>query len=224
MWLRCALLSFLDKWWCSTVSLRYVLGLHFDRYEGVNSGMSECDNMFIKSFSWLACVSVATAMISCSGLSSFCWHHGFSNFSSSVCVMPAHLITRSPCVLQWTYIGFLFRQGLRHSGRVPIDLSMSFPIFPLLCLQRTFVVSCVLLLAIEVSMVSQPNDRFCHFWHHFSWESAFWDEHRKLRPGVLTSVLSYVWWVPHAIVLLHRSVLGLFQLADFPECTLFFLM
>ena len=137
--------------------------------------------------------------------------------------IPACLTIRTPWGLRWTFLGFRCRLGSRHLWRVSIDPFISFPVFALLCSQRTLVVSCALLLANVAVLISRSNDRFCQFWHHVHWISAFRDELRKLPLGVLASVLSYVWCVPHEISLSHRWVLTLLRLADTPRCTLLLL-
>ena len=101
---------------------------------------------------------------------------------------------------------------------------MSFPIFLLLWLKRAIIVSCVLLVSTVGTLTRQFNDSFCLLSHHFCWASAFWDELRKLRPGVLTSVLSCVWWMLHDNSFLQKSVITSLILSDMPQCTLLLLM
>ena len=72
--------------------------------------------------------------------------------------------------------------------------------------------------------MSRSNERICQLCYLVCWVSAFWDEVRRLRLAVLTSVLSYVWWVPLDIFLSHRSVLTMLHLSDMPRCTLTLLM
>ena len=139
-----------------------------------------------------------------------------ASYLRSLVAKPAGLAMRTPWGLSWKFHGFRCRQGFRHLWRVSIDPSMSFPVFPLLCSQPTLVVSCALLVVIVALLMSRSNDRFCQFWHHVHSVSAFWDELRRLRLKGLTSVLSYVWWVPHDISLSHRWVSTSPRLADMP--------
>ena len=174
----------------------------------------------LQSNGWSSLVSVATVLVISSGSSSFSWHHCFVQLT--IVAMLARLATQISLGLRWTFLGSQCWQGFRHLWRVSVDPSMSFPVFLLLCWQLTSVFSCALLVATVVPMKSWSNDRFCQFCHHVRWVSAFWDELRKLRPGVLNLVLSCVRWVPHDISLLHSSLLTSIHLAVMPRCTLLF--
>ena len=141
------------------------------------------------------------------------------SYLRSLIAVVARLAIRTPWDIQWTLLGFRRRQGFRHLWRVSIDPSMSFPVFPLLCAHQTLVVSCALLVATVALSMSRSNDRFCQFWHHVCWASTFCDELRKLQLEVLTSVFSFVWWVPHDNFLSHSWVLTLPRLEVIPRCT-----
>ena len=117
-------------------------------------------------------VSVATVLETCSGSSSISLHHGFGQFLHLPGAMSARLAIRTPWGLRWTFLGFRSRQIFRHLWRVSINPSTRFPVFPLLCSQRTLVVPCALLAATVVPSISRSNDRFCQFWH-VHWVSAF---------------------------------------------------
>ena len=144
-----------------------------------------------------------------------------ASYLRSVVALPACLATWNPSMdIPWNPMSASFW----HLWRVSIDSTRSFPVFRLLCSKRTLVVSCALLVSTVVLLMSWSGDRFCRFCYHFCWVSALWDELRKLRLGVLSSVLSYVWWVPLDFFLLHRSVLTLLHFADMSRCTLPLLM
>ena len=125
--------------------------------------------------------------------------------------MLAHLTTRTTRVPQWTFLGFLWRQGFGLFWRVSIDPS-KIGVCAALCTKKT---SCSLCSIFSHNTTCEKlRQRFFLFWHHFRWVSGLWDKLPTLRLGLLNLVLPLVGCVQHNVSLLHRSILTFFYLED----------
>ena len=191
----------------------------FEKSNKVLHSIEATEAVPIKWLHNLCCCCYSTEN-ACSVSTSFSWNHGFGHLFS-YCSSHAGLFNHTVFWSSSTDIPQVPMSAVFSTTLTCLrNPSICFPVFSLLCWQRTLVASCALLKATVGLLMSWSNDKFSQCCHHVHSVPAFWDKLHKLWLGVLTSVLSYVWWWLNDFSLLHKSGLTLSHFGDMTHCTL----